>query len=128
MSKMLKKNIFSVLTALVILYLSLANSHTFDKVPAFRIPEADKIVHVIMYFGLMTVILLENRSFVNSARRVLIAGLIPFGFGILMEILQGAFTVTRTASIFDALADLAGILLSAGIWFLIKPYIKKEIR
>lgn len=125
---MLKKNILSVLTALVILYLSLANSHTFDKVPTFHIPEADKIIHIAMYFGLMTVILLENRYFVNSARRAFIAGLIPLGYGILMEILQGALTVTRTASFFDALADLAGILLSVAIWFIIKPYIRKEIR
>ena len=59
---MIKKNIFSILVALIIMYLSLTNSHTFDKVPLIKIPNFDKIVHFGMYFRLMSVIILENRK------------------------------------------------------------------
>ena len=57
---MLKRNIFSIIVALIILYLSLASSDTFEKVPFFNIPNFDKIVHFGMYFGLMSVIFLKT--------------------------------------------------------------------
>jgi VanZ family protein len=108
---MLRKNIFSILVALVILYLSLANSSTFDEVP-IEIPNFDKLVHVLMYFGLMSVIMIENRKSLITARRIFLISLVPLIYGILMEVLQGSVTSTRTASVFDALADAAGILLA----------------
>lgn len=125
---MLKKNILSIVVAIVIMYLSLANFRTFDKVPEVRIPEFDKIVHFLMYFGLTSVIIFENRKSLNSTNRILLTGLIPLGYGILMEFIQALFTATRTGSFFDALADLAGIILALIIWFLIKPVTKKEIK
>ena len=63
---MLKKNKFSILTALIIMYLSLTSSHTFDKLPEFHIPNFDKIVHFGMYFGLMMMIIIENRKSVKK--------------------------------------------------------------
>ena len=124
---MVKKNIFSILIALIIMYLSLTSSHTFDKVPAFNIPFFDKIVHFGMYFGLMSVIILENR---NSFKRILpffLTGLIPLFYGILMEILQSTVTVTRTGSFYDALADCAGILVSILLWLLIRSFERDKI-
>ena len=124
---MIKKNIFSILVALIILYLSLANSHTFDKVSSIiDFPNIDKVVHFGMYFSLMMVLVFENRKIIKGFRNLFIIGLIPFSFGILMEILQATLTVTRTGSVFDALANGAGILVSIFLWLLIKP-LKKEI-
>ena len=102
---MIAKNKFSILVALIILYLSLANSHTFDKVPLINIPNIDKVIHFMMYFGLMSVIILENRKNVINTDHLFLTGLIPFFYGILMEILQATLTVTRTGSFFDAMAD-----------------------
>jgi VanZ family protein len=45
-----------------------------------------------------------------------------------MEILQATLTVTRTGSVFDALANGAGILVSIFLWLLIKPLRKEIIR
>ena len=59
---MIKKNNFSILVALIIMYLSLANSHTFEKVPLINIPNFDKIVHFGNVFWLMSVIIFENRK------------------------------------------------------------------
>ncbi len=124
---MIKRNIFSILVALIILYLSLANSHTFDKVSSIiDFPNIDKVVHFGMYFSLMMVLVFENRKIIKGFRNLFIIGLIPFSYGILMEILQATLTVTRTGSIFDALANGAGILVSIFLWLLIKP-LKKEI-
>jgi Predicted integral membrane protein len=119
---MIKKNAFSILVALIIMYLSLASSHTFDSVTIFNsIPNFDKFVHVGMYFCLMSVIILEHRNSIHNARQLLIVGLIPAFYGILMEILQATLTQTRTGSVFDALADCIGILISIFIWLWFNP-------
>jgi VanZ family protein len=126
---MIKKNIFSIFTALVILYLSLADSHTFDRVSSIiYFPNIDKVVHFGMYFSLMTLIVFENRKNIKGFRHLFIIGLFPFLYGILMEILQATLTVTRTGSVFDALANGAGILVSILLWLLIKPLRKEIIR
>jgi VanZ family protein len=125
---MIKKNIFSILIALIIMYLSLANAHTFDKAPFIDIPNIDKAVHFCMYFGLMLVIILENKNSIKSNGHLFLLGLIPLSFGILMEILQATLTVTRSGSIFDALANSAGILVSILLWLWIKPTKKGIIR
>jgi VanZ family protein len=123
---MIKKYKFSILVALVILYLSLANSHTFDKVPVFNIPYFDKIVHFGMYFGLMLMIIIENRRSVRSIKHLFSLSLIPLFYGIIIEIMQSFLTVTRSGNFYDAIADLAGILVSVLIFTFIKP-LKKEI-
>jgi VanZ family protein len=106
---MLKKNFFSLLVALIILYLSLANSRSFDKVPLFEIPYLDKMVHFAMYFGLMLVIIFENRKSITSTRQLMLISTIPLIYGAVLEILQAVLTNTRSGSIFDAIADGAGI-------------------
>jgi VanZ family protein len=125
---MIKKNIFSILAALIIMYLSLASSHTFDKVPFINIPNIDKVVHFGMYFGLMSAIILENRKNIKSAGHLFLIGLIPLSYGILMEIFQSTLTTTRTGSVYDALANGAGILVSILLWLWISPIKKKIIR
>jgi VanZ family protein len=125
---MIKKNILSIIVALVIMYLSLANSHTFDKVTFFNFPGADKIVHFCMYFGFMSVIIFENRKTIKSTGQLLLIALIPFFYGILMEILQSTLTTTRCGDINDALANSVGIIVSLLLWLLIKPHIKETIR
>lgn len=108
------------------MYLSLTGSHTFDKVSFINIPYFDKIVHFGMYFGLMSVIIFENRKTLRSTRHLFLISLIPLFYGILMEILQSTLTLTRTGSFFDALFNCVGILVSILLWLWIKP-LKKEI-
>ena len=118
---MIKKNKFTILIALIILYLSLANSQTFEKIPLVDIPDFDKVVHLGMYFVLMSVIIFENRKTIINTSSLFLTGLIPLFYGILMEILQATLTLTRSGSFFDALADATGVLLSILIWLWIKP-------
>jgi len=125
---MVKKNKFSILIALIIMYLSLADSHTFDKVSFINIPNFDKIVHFVMYFVLMFVITFENRKTIKGPVNLIFIGLIPFFYGILLEILQSFLTVNRTGSIYDALSDIAGIMVSILFWLWFKAFRKEIIK
>lgn len=125
---MLKKNVFSILIALIILYLSLSNPHTFDKVPIVKIPHIDKIVHFLMYFGLMSVIIFENRKLIKNARQLFLISLIPLFYGILMEVLQSVFTTMRTGDIFDVVFNTIGIFTSLLLSFWINPFMKGTIK
>lgn len=125
---MLRKNIFSIIVALIILYLSLASSETFESVPLFDISYFDKIVHFGMYCGFMSVIIFENRKSVKSNLQLFLFAAIPFIFGILMEVLQFTLTTSRSASLFDVLSNCAGILTSILLWLWIKPHLSGRIK
>ena len=118
---MIRRNIFSFLVALIILYLSLASSQTFNKVSFFNIPHSDKIAHICMYFGLMLVITLENFKSIRGKGQLLVIAFIPLCYGILMEILQLTFTDNRQGSFYDILFNAAGIIVSVLLW----PFIKR---
>jgi VanZ family protein len=125
---MIKKNIFSILVALIILYLSLASSEKFNKVPFFNNPFSDKIVHTAMYLGFMSVIIFENRKSIKNYLQLFLLALIPFVYGIIMELLQLTLTTSRYASVYDVFANSAGILISLLLWLWIKPYLTRKIR
>ena len=112
MKEMIRKNIFSVAIALIIMYLSLASSDSFDRVSFFDFPGFDKVVHSCMYFALMSVIILEHKIVNYRLSKLFLVSLIPLIYGSLMEVGQSIFTVSRSASFLDILANLAGILVS----------------
>jgi VanZ family protein len=126
MSKILKRNIFSILVLLSIMYLSLTSSHTFDKVSFAKMPHIDKFVHFMMYFGLMSVIALENRKIIENTRHLLILSLIPFSYGILMEILQTTLTISRTGNFYDVIFNLIGIITSVLLTLLIASHLNEK--
>jgi VanZ family protein len=121
---MLKKNLFSILISVGILYLSLANANNFNEPAFINIPYLDKIVHFGMYFSLSLSIYVENRKSITSGERLLLASLVPLSYGILMEILQ-MFTATRSASLGDGIADLAGIIFALIVW---RSFLSKRLR
>jgi len=123
---MIKKNIFSILVALGILYLSLSGAETYDKISIFSFPGADYIVHFMMYFVLTSVIVFEHRKGIGKIRILLFISLIPLFYGALLELLQSWLTVSRTGSLADLLSNLAGITVSIIICLVIKP-IRKEL-
>ncbi|HEY5124989.1 MAG TPA: VanZ family protein [Ignavibacteria bacterium] len=123
---MVKKNILSLITALVILYLSFARADTFNKVNILNFRNLDKVVHMCMYFGLMIALLYENRSAVKSTRSIFLLAIIPFTYGTLIEFFQSWLTVTRKGDFFDAVFNLIGIFLALIAWKLFQKFSKKE--
>jgi VanZ family protein len=122
---MVKKNKFSIIIALVILFLSLAGPGTFQKVPLFEFRLFDKIAHLGMYFGLMSAVIFENRSTLKNTGHIFLLALIPFTYGVLMEVLQATVASGRSASFFDVLFNTAGIGISILVWLRIEPKIKE---
>ncbi len=125
---MIKKNIFSILVAVIIVYLSLSDADSFDKVSFLNFRGVDKIVHFGMYFAFMSVIVFENRKNIGKVNILFLIALIPFCFGAIMEVLQQWLTVNREGSVTDLLFNLAGILLSIMICLLVRPFRRQIIK
>jgi len=125
---MIRKNIFSIITSLVILYLSLEGSQTFNKANFINIPYIDKIGHFCAYFLFMMVIIVEHRNFFKNTRQLLLVALIPFFFGIMLEFLQFLLTSNRKSEILDAICNSAGITIAMFLWLCIKPFYRENIK
>ncbi len=124
---MIKNNKFSIIVSIIILYLSLANARTFERVGFFDIPYLDKMVHFGLYFSFMTVIIIEHRVYFDNTRKLIIVALFPLIFGSVIELLQSGFTETRKGDILDIIFNSAGVAVSLFIWLFIKPYYKLKI-
>jgi len=74
-----------------------------------------------MYFGLMSVILFEHRKSIKGGTMLILIALIPFIYGILMEILQLTITDSRSGNFYDILANSTGIIVSALAWRALGP-------
>lgn len=74
----------------------------------------DKVVHVIFYL-VMTYLLLKSISR-NGSYIILIAIVICSGYGILMEVLQGALDLGRYFDYYDIIANIIGSLIGALIY------------
>jgi VanZ family protein len=70
-------------------------------IPEFM-PNMDKWVHAVVFCGLLALL---DRAFVGKLRYHI---MVVLTFGLLIELLQ--MGTQRTASLFDWLADLAGVL------------------
>ncbi|HLN20750.1 MAG TPA: VanZ family protein [Bacteroidales bacterium] len=117
---MFRKYFLSFLIAIAIAYLSLSSSENFNKFQV-PIPHFDKIVHAGMYFTLMMSIIVEMREKLIVLSRLLLSALVPFSYGIIMELLQFILTQTRSGSPYDALFNTFGILLAFLFVFLFRP-------
>jgi len=118
---MIKKNIFSIVTALIILYLSLTGSEKFDSITLWDMPGIDKIVHFLMYFFFMSVIVFENRNNINNRSRLYLLGLVPVFYGAFMELFQILLTISRSGSLYDFLSNTTGVLICVLLCLVIKP-------
>jgi len=100
------RNLLFVFYAACVLTLSLLPPSDLPKVSLF--PEADKVIHFLMYFLFSGIGCWTLRTDVSKRNYYLIA-LISIGWGILMEILQLTMHDGRSFSIFDILANIAGV-------------------
>jgi VanZ family protein len=73
------------------------------------------------------VIILENRKSVKTNFHLFLLALIPFSYGILMEVLQSTVTTSRSASLYDVMVNSAGIITSILLWLWIKPHLTGKI-
>ena len=117
------KNLLGDKTLLVIAvlyscFISVLFFITGPDLPEIHISEADKIVHVLIYFILINIWLLyfyKKKDCNFNSKLILIVLISILLYGIIIEILQSLFTVSRIADIYDVAANFIGSLL--GIFF-----------
>jgi len=112
----------------MIFYLSLKNADELNKVQFLNIPHFDKIAHFSMYFVLMLVIIFETRNSAIKIGSLLLLSIIPFLYGIFLEILQSTITTTRNGNAYDVIFNSLGIILSILFWLTIRSVYKKKFR
>jgi VanZ family protein len=102
----------------LIAFLSLVS---FVKMPSVSIPSKDKYAHFIFYFILTLSWMLSFKE-VNNKFLFKIMGVIVV-YGIIIEVLQGKFTVSREADVYDVLANSLGVFVA----YLGFPFIKRKV-
>lgn len=93
----------------------------------FQIHQMDKILHLLIFGFLQFLILFDMHigKVIITRRRIYFSMLICVFYGIVTEIIQYQFISERKGSIFDLFADMTGIMLSVGFFFLIQKFIDR---
>lgn len=111
----------SIFVSVCIAILSFAAPSNFSEIPTFEFTYADKIVHLLMYFGLALALMIDYRKSTKTNRYngyfVLFCFALPVIFGGIVEIVQSAYFAPRTGDWFDWLADILGVLVAWLGWF-----------
>jgi VanZ family protein len=105
--------IIAIFWTAVITWLSLVS---FEKVPSvsISIPGKDKVVHFFFYF--FFVFLWTKALDLRERKQQLIVLVIAIIYGIIIEVFQDVFTLTRTADYLDVVANSIGAI--SGLVFL----------
>lgn len=93
--------------------------------PLIDIPNIDKIIHTIFHFVFTTLWFLYFKKKFKSDNNVNLLAVTltaSFVFGIAIELMQQYFTTTRSADVFDILANLFGAFLAVLVIILINTY------
>ena len=111
--------LLTILTLLAIFWLTLAPKPLGDEPPAL-FPGADKIVHALMFGGLVAMMLLDwqRKHYWEKIgwQRVIVSALLSSVLGVVIEFAQVNMDFGRSFEISDMLADTAGAFLIGVIW------------
>jgi VanZ family protein len=91
-------------------YFCLVNS---SEIPTMNIPNLDKCVHTFFHlvFTLVWFMFFNKQIQINTIFKPLLYSVVfSFVFGITIEILQSLITTTRSADVFDVIANTIGSL------------------
>jgi VanZ family protein len=96
-----------------------------DTLPNLGTDYDDKVYHLLAY-ALLTFLWFKVFTNFNNSKPILLAFIISIVFGIIIEVLQGAFTVVRDPSIMDILANSIGVVIVSLILLMRKITIVKK--
>ena len=93
------------------LFLTILSLISINGIPKLGSSFDDKIYHLGAYVMLT---LLWYNAFLSTGwkNKILISSLVPLGYGIIVEVLQGTFTTYRSEDIEDVFANSIGVLLA----------------
>ena len=91
-----------------------------------KVDSIDKVVHFTFHFVFVMLwfLYLKEKNIRNVFFKIFLAS---FSLGVIIEILQSIFTVTRQADIKDVLANTTGTITAITILLLYYKFFKKEI-
>lgn len=125
MLSLLPKCFFTIITVLVILWLTLAPKPLGDEPPQL-FPGADKIVHAIMFGGLVWMLLLDWQRIHKWAKVkwpfVIINSISVSFLGIAIEFAQSYMGLGRGFEYADIIADAVGSFLFGAIWVFLQKF------
>ncbi|WP_427872179.1 VanZ family protein [Flavobacterium sp. MMS24-S5] len=106
--------IWAIICSGIITYFCLTDS---SNIPAVSFPSIDKIVHFCFHFGFtISWILFFKKELkgkdADAYKAYLISFIFSVFFGITIEILQSALTVTRASDVTDVLANALGAVVA----------------
>ncbi len=84
-------------------------------IPKINIQNLDKVIHAFFHFVLVSLWFLFLKKRLNSSnffRPLVISFVFSFILGIIIEMLQQFFTITRTGDPLDILANVSGATLA----------------
>jgi VanZ family protein len=113
MKVLIKQYWAAIIWALFILFATIANTQTLDKLELSELFKHDKIIHLIL-FGTQTWLLVYGRTqsiYKSYKNVVIVCAVISSFYGLLTEVLQGVLTSSRTFDYYDWAADSVGCLL-----------------
>jgi VanZ family protein len=96
----------------IILFFCLIKS---SDIPKINIQNLDKVIHAFFHFVLVSLWFLFLKKRLNSSnffRPLVISFVFSFILGIIIEMLQQFFTITRTGDLLDILANVSGATLA----------------
>lgn len=95
----------------IILYLCLIRA---SDIPSVTVPYVDKCVHAVFHFVFSLwwfLVLTFYFKSLSLTKKIVLVFLMSLSFGIMIELFQTYFTVTRNGDVVDVLANTTGCLL-----------------
>jgi VanZ family protein len=95
------------------LFITVGSLINTSSIPNLKLAVSDKLIHGVCYFLLMLLwflFVISNYKTAGFKKLLIITACLSFVYGIIIEVLQGTLVETRTADIFDVLANGLGIL------------------
>lgn len=112
----------TIIATIIILVLSFAKFPTIEKLPV--VPNADKIVHLLMYLTLTIIALFENYKTQDKRNKqlqlIIVALVFPLFLAAITELIQSTPLVGRYGDVYDWLSNTIGILIGWGLFFMYK--------
>lgn len=104
----MERKYYILLTALWVVFITILSLVSFNTNTLISVKNSDKVVHFFFYF-VLTLLLLK--SFNDKLKyKYLIIIILAISYGIVIEILQNEFTLTRKADFYDVIANTTGII------------------
>ena len=121
---MLVRYCYIAIWTLIVIVLSLLPKSAINEDRIRLFEGADKIIHFLMYFILMSIWYYAGKKISKKKRRRFIIIGVVFGIflGIILEILQNYLDIGRSFDTFDIVADITGLFFV----FLINKNFKDE--